>query len=129
MKLINKNMKWVMLVSGAITFSMVYAAISPQAALLSMFGANLEGPLAEVVVRNWGALIALIGGMLMYGAFNLAVRQLVLIVAVLSKLMFIALVLANGFGQQFTIVISFDAILIFIFSVYLYSDQRAQTIA
>lgn len=124
MKLINNNMKWIMLVSGALTFSMFFATIAPQEALLSMFGENLKGPLAEVIVRNWGALIALIGGMLMYGAFNIAVRQLVLIVAVLSKLIFITLIIINGFGQQLTLAISFDAILILIFSIYLYSNQN-----
>ena len=45
-----------------------------------MFGATLEGPLAEIVVRNWGILIALIGGMLIYGAFEPYSRRLVLIV-------------------------------------------------
>lgn len=124
MKLINNNMKLVMILSGALTFTMVFAAIAPQEALNSMFGVNLKGPLAEVVVRNWGALIALIGGMLIYGAFNIAVRQLVLIVAVLSKAIFIALVITNGFGEKLTITISFDAVLIIIFSTYLYSTKN-----
>ena len=124
MKLINNNMKLVMLLSGALTFTMVFAAIAPQEALNSMFGVNLKGPLAEVVVRNWGALIALIGGMLIYGAFNIAVRQLVLIVAVLSKVIFISLVITNGFGEKLTLAISFDAVLIIIFSTYLYSNKN-----
>ena len=64
------KMKWIMLLSGVLTFTMVYAAVAPQAALRSTFGETLEGPLAEIVVRNWGALIALIGAMLIYGAFN-----------------------------------------------------------
>ena len=67
MNLITANIKWVMLISGALTFTMVYAVIAPEAALTSTFGEPLHGPVAEVVVRNWGALIALIGGMLIYG--------------------------------------------------------------
>jgi len=47
------NIRWIMVVSGALTCTMVYAAIAPRAALLSTFGETLEGPLAEVVVRNW----------------------------------------------------------------------------
>ena len=57
---------------------MIYAAIAPQAALRSAFGATLEGPVAEIVVRNWGVLIALVGVMLIYGAFNPPTRLLVL---------------------------------------------------
>ena len=124
MKLINNNMKWIMLISGALTFTMVFAAIAPQLALNSMFGLSLEGQLAEVVVRNWGALIALIGGMLIYGAFNLEVRNLVLTVAALSKIIFITLVISYGFSEKALSAITFDAILIFIFFSYIYSNQK-----
>ena len=55
-----KQMKWLMLVSGVLTCTMVYAAIAPQKALRSNFGSTLEGPVAEIVVRNWGAFIALV---------------------------------------------------------------------
>ena len=89
-------MKWIMLVSGALTCTMVYAAFAPQAMLRSTFGETLDGPLADLVVRNWGALIFLVGAMLIYGAFNAAVRPLVLLVAAASKIVFIALVLSNG---------------------------------
>ena len=53
-----RNFKWVMLLSGLLTLTMVQAAFAPQAALRSTFGDSLQGPLAEIVVRNWGALIA-----------------------------------------------------------------------
>ena len=67
MTLVAAHIKWIMLVSGALTCTMVYAAIAPQAALQSAFGETLEGPLAEIIVRNWGVLITLVGGMLIYG--------------------------------------------------------------
>lgn len=65
-----RNMRWIMLVSGGLTATMVQAAITPDPALQSNFGETVSGPLAHLVVRNWGALIALVGGMLIYGAFN-----------------------------------------------------------
>lgn len=73
------SMKWIMLVSGALTCTMLYAAVAPQAALQSTCGETLQGPVAEIVVRNWGVLIGLMGVMLIYGAFNVAARPLVLI--------------------------------------------------
>ncbi len=79
------RMKWVMLVSGALTCTMLQAAIAPQAALRATFGETLEEPLAEIVVRNWGALIALVGAMLIYGAFRPRERPLILVVAGLSR--------------------------------------------
>ena len=44
--------------------------------------------MADVVVRNWGALIALMGAMLIYGARKPAVRPLALTVAGASKAIF-----------------------------------------
>ena len=114
--------KWIMLVSGALTCTMVYAAFAPQAMLQSTFGETLEGPLADLVVRNWGALIFLVGAMLIYGAFNASVRPLVLIVAAASKVVFIALVLANGgrfLRGQAAISITVDSLMVVLFASYL----------
>jgi hypothetical protein len=121
------SMKWIMLVSGALTCTMFYAAVAPQAALRSTFGESIEGPVAEIVVRNWGALITLIGGMLIVGAFNPAVRFLVLPVAGLSKVGFITLVLVYGRqflgGQVGTAVVS-DVIQVVAFIAYMVAVRR-----
>jgi hypothetical protein len=124
------GMKWIMLVSGVLTSTMLYAAISPQAALTSTFGVSLEGPLAEIVVRNWGALIALVGAMLIYGAYNPANRPLILIVAGMSKLIFISLVLAYGqqyLGQQVGPVIAIDSVMVMLYVTYLIAVSRGQS--
>lgn len=129
MNLIITNMKWIMLVSGALTFTMIYAAIAPQDALRSTFGEAIEGPLAEIVVRNWGALIALVGAMLIYGAYHPPVRTLVLTVAGLSKLTFIGLVLSFGpryLGQQAGIAIAIDLVMVLIFAAYLLGARRTR---
>lgn len=116
------SMKWIMLVSGALTCTMIYAAIAPQAALHGTFGDSLQGPVADVVVRNWGVLIALMGVMLIYGAFNVAARPLVLTVAGLSKVTFIALILILGrpfLGHQAGIAVISDVIQVSLFAAYL----------
>ena len=43
MQWIVMSMKWIMLVSGALTCTMLYAAIAPQAALQGTFGQTLHG--------------------------------------------------------------------------------------
>ncbi len=92
----NTAIKWIMLVSGALTLTMVYAAIAPEAAMRTTFGEAPAGALAEIVVRNWGVLVGLVGVMLIYGANRPQVRPLVLMVAGVSKLAFIGLVLFYG---------------------------------
>jgi hypothetical protein len=122
MRIVTANIKWIMLVSGLLTCTMIYAAIAPQAALRGTFGEALTGPVAEIVVRNWSVLITLVGAMLIYGAFHAAVRPLVLVVAAASKLVFILLVLAHGsryLGQQAGIAIALDAVWVALFALYL----------
>ncbi len=129
MSFIRNNIKWVMLVCGALTCTMVYAAIAPQSALLWLFGATLEGPLAEIVVRNWGALIGLQGAMLVWGAFNPQVRPMALVFACACKLVFIALVLAYGsryLDHQVGIAIAFDLVCVVLFAWYLLCARLSQ---
>lgn len=121
-----RNITWIMSISGILTASMIYAAIAPGAALSSTFGETLDGPLADVIVRNWGALIALVGGMLIYGAMQPAVRPLVLIVAGASKAVFIGLVLLHGeryMTGQAGIAVIVDAAMIILFAWYLYAAR------
>jgi len=117
------NIRWIMLLAGALTCTMIYAAIAPQAALRATFGEALEGPVAEIVVRNWGVLITLIGAMLIYGAYHAPVRALVIAVAGASKIVFIGLVLAHGgrFLGTAGIAITIDAVLVVLFVAYLAS--------
>ena len=126
MTFIVNNIRWFMLVSGALTCTMAYAAIAPQAALLSTFGETLQGPVAEIVVRNWGMLITLMGAMLIYGAFNPPVRSFALIIAGISKLVFIVLVLAQGarfLGHQAGVAIAIDLLWVIIFACYVFAQR------
>lgn len=114
--------KWVMLVSGVLTCTMVYASIAPQAMLQSSFGETLEGPLADVVVRNWGALIVMVGVMLIYGAFNAAARPMALAAGAASKTVFIALVLSQGaryLDNQVVVAVATDSLMVILFIAFL----------
>ena len=124
------NIHRIMIVSGLLTMTMIYAAIAPEAALRSTFGEGLSGPAAEIVVRNWGALIALIGAMLIYGARKPAVRPMALTVAGASKAIFIALVLSHGgrfLGYQAGIAVLADVLWVAVFAAYLLAMRRMQT--
>jgi hypothetical protein len=128
MSWIVRKMKWVMLVSGALTLSMIYAAIDPDAAMQSTFGAPLHGPAAHVVVRSWGVLIALVGGALIYGAYVPQVRALVLTFAGLGKVAFIALVLARGtefLSNQAGVAVVCDTFMVLLFILYLMAAPRS----
>ena len=130
MNLIVTKMKWIMVIIGALTCTMFYATIAPQAALLQNFGASINGPVAEIVVRNWGALIGLIGVLVIYAAYVPIYRRLVLTLAIVSKSIFISLILIHG--QTFLPVAApalvFDTIAILIFAAYLLATRENSTL-
>ena len=116
-----------MLVSGALTCTMFYAAVAPEAAVRSSFGQSIDGPVAQIVVRNWGILIGLMGLLLIYGAFNEQTRRVALVVAGASKIAFIALVLS--IGQQFLqfqvgVGVAIDIVMVTLFALYLLSTRQ-----
>ena len=122
MRFFISNFKWVMLASGLLTFTMLQALIAPHASLQSNFGQSIEGNLFEIIVRNWGALIGLVGIMLIYGAFMEPVRRFVLVIAGSSKIIFILLVLSSnesymGFGAGTAVIV--DSIMVVLYIAYL----------
>ncbi len=121
MDFIIKNIKWVMLVSGVLTFTMFYGLFAPQAALESMFGVSFNGTLESIIVRSWSALVGLIGAILIYGALNEKSRVFSISVAMVSKVIFVSLVMI--YGQEFLgkagPAIAIDCIIIALAAFYL----------
>jgi hypothetical protein len=129
MKWLVAYIKWIMLVAGILTASMFYTALAPHASMLKSFGQSLEsaGPLAELVVRNWGFLIGLVGLMLIYGAFVPPARRLVLSVATVSKIWFVALLLTIGsdyLNQPIRVALIVDSLEVLLFLAYLFVTGR-----
>ena len=123
MNFIIKNIKWVMLISGGLTFTMFYGLFAPQAALESMFGASFNGTLENIVIRSWSALVGLIGAILIYGFFSQKNRVFSIAVAALSKVVFVSLVLL--YGQEFlgkaAPAIAMDCVVIILSGAYLFA--------
>jgi len=125
MSAVVRHIRPIMLVSGLLTSTMVFAALAPEAAMRSTFGQTIDGPLASILVRNWGALVALVGGMLIYGAFVPSVRVLAVAVAGLSKLTFAGLVVAHG-GELLSsaaVAVVFDLVTVALFALYLLAHR------
>lgn len=110
-----------MLVSSVLTCTMIIGLFSPETLLKSNFGEVIKDNVSNIIIRNWAALITLIGIMLSYGAFVPAVRRVALIIAGASKIIFIMLILS--FGKQFmnfgigTAVIV-DAVMVVLYGAY-----------
>ena len=127
MRFFLSNFKWVMLVCGLLTCTMFQGLVSPLNSLQSNFGeTTLPSTAYEIIVRNWSALIGLMGIMLIYGAFVPSVRRFSLIIAGISKVVFILLILSSGmqyfnFGAGMAVII--DSIMVVVFITYLFLSR------
>jgi hypothetical protein len=127
MNLIVSNIQWIMLVAGVLTLTMLQAVFAPKAALKGLFGEALEGPVANIIVRNWGFLIALTAAFVIYAAFHPPLRAPALILSGAGKLCFVALVFAQGARyakRQAFVAASIDLFWVVVFALYLVAAQE-----
>lgn len=112
--------KWILLAGGVVTMTMLQAAFAPRAAFRMMFGDEPQSPLALLLARNWGVLIALTGVMMIWAAVHPETRTLVLLVAGTSKLTFMGLVLSHGpYRRKALVPLLVDGFLVALFAIYL----------
>jgi len=126
MNLLSKNIKWIMLVSGLLTCTMLQAVFAPEAAVENLFGESLQGPLANMIVRSWGVLITLIGLMLIYGAFNSKNRKFVAVIAASSKVAYVILViyLGNPYLNKAAFVVGFDSMVSITLFIFVFTSRK-----
>lgn len=122
MAILIDNMQWILLACGLLTFSMIQALFAPRATLRAYFGETTESRATLVLIRNWGALIAIGGLFLIYAAFHPEHRPAALITVGASKLVFITLLLTSGVDIRKTqagVAIVLDSLMLILFAAYL----------
>jgi hypothetical protein len=70
--------------------------IAPRSAFKLMFGEVADGPLGELLTRNWGQMIFATGLLLIYAGCHEEARMPILLFASFTKLTFASLVISNG---------------------------------
>ncbi len=123
MTLIVEHFFWILIVSGALTATMIQGVIAPAGTVKSWFGAELSDSAAlRLIVRTWAFLIAAGGLLLIYAAFEPAVRVPVLVFIGAGKALFAASVFAHGtrfMGTQSFLAAIIDSVMVALFAVYL----------
>lgn len=126
MSLLVDNMQWVLLVCGLLTLSMIQAVFAPRATMRAYFGEAPDSKAADLLMRNWGMLVAAGGALLLYAAFTPGVRPVALVFVGLTKLSFITLVLMAGgafLKKQAGLAVVIDGIMVVLFAAYLLATQ------
>lgn len=119
---LTENIFWILIVAGVLTVSMIQAVFAPRATMKAYFGESLDSPAGDLLMRNWGALVAAGGALLVYSAFYPDARPIALVFVGAGKLLFILLVLTSGlFKAQARVAVIIDAIMVALFALYLYA--------
>jgi hypothetical protein len=105
---------------------MILTVFSPESGMKQTFGESLEGPLGEMISRNWAKGVFLFGVMLIWGAFAMPVRRMALTIVGLSKLGFVVMVVGLGdpFLKAAMVPVVLDSSLAAYFAVYLFATRR-----
>jgi len=119
MTILVDNIQWVLLVAGLLTFSMIQATIAPRGTVRTYFGEAPDSPQFDLVVRNWGMLIAAAGALLIWASFEPGVRLAAIALAIVTKTAFIALMLGSGvMKRQAWVALAVDSIMVVLFVTY-----------
>jgi hypothetical protein len=96
MNWIDRNVFWVLHVSGALTCSMLLQALAPRFAVHFIFGEDIASTSGLLIARSWGAMVFVSGLLLIASAYHPEFRLPVLLNAIAGKLGFTLLVFASG---------------------------------
>jgi len=111
-----------MLVVGLLTSTMFLVALDPASVMTNLFGEIPDSAAQQMVARNWGVLIGMVGLLLIYGAFKPTARRIAVLFATISKLAFIALAviyLGPIPAGQLGVSVVFDIATVVLFAIYL----------
>lgn len=120
MAILTDNIQWILLVGGLLTFSMIQATFAPRATVRTYFGDAPDSPQFDLVVRNWGMLIATGGALLVWASFEPSVRLAAIAFACVTKVAFITLMLGSGvMKRQAWVALVADSLMVVLFVAYL----------
>jgi hypothetical protein len=92
----------ILIVTGVATAGVLALVVAPVPMMKAVFGQAPASPLGPLIVRHWGLLVFMVGGLLVYAAYCSEIRVPTLIVAVVEKAAFVAGVLTSPFRWRRT---------------------------
>jgi hypothetical protein len=98
--MIAAHIELILIVTGAVTASMLIQFIAPKPVMRLVFGTAPTDPVSLTIARHWGLLIALLGALLVYAAFDPPLRGPVILVALVEKVVFVAFMLSPSIRQR-----------------------------
>ncbi|HEY1654480.1 MAG TPA: hypothetical protein VGF86_05150 [Candidatus Tumulicola sp.] len=90
----------ILLVTGILTLAGGIGALAPRRSAALLFGIDAPDAATTLVVRHWSLLIALVGVLLIWAAYDPAIRVPVMVVAAIEKFAIAAFVFLTPLRQR-----------------------------
>ena len=120
--MLTSSIGWILIVSGAATAAGGLAAcLFPQPVLQLVFGVKNTDGITMFFIRHWGALLFVVCGLTVYGAYFPATRAPILMAAVIEKFAIVVLIFFGPAKRTaaMTAVAVMDGTLAILFVAYL----------
>ena len=73
--MITSNMEAILMVTGALTATMLAQFVAPSWMIRHTYGEAPSGPVSIALARHWGLLLCCVGTLLVYSALHPALRE------------------------------------------------------
>jgi hypothetical protein len=95
----------ILIVTGSATAGAVVVFLAPILMMKLLFGQAPSDLLSLLIIRHWGLLVCLVGGLLIYSAYHPEVRVPALFVAIVEKAVLVIGSLASPFRRRPAVII------------------------
>ena len=118
---ITSNIEAILIVTGALTATMLVQFVAPSWMVRHTFGEVPSGAASIALARHWGLLLFCVGALLIYAAFHPTVRESTVVLASVEKAGFVACVFGTSLRQRpiASVMAAGDAIMVLVFALYL----------
>ncbi|PCJ20816.1 MAG: hypothetical protein COB04_03845 [Gammaproteobacteria bacterium] len=120
--MITESITWILFIIGVATSSMVGQFLAPKKFLRLVVNIEINDEAGLFYAKHWAMMVFVLGGLLIWAAFDETIRTPVILAAVLEKLVLVYMVLTNmktPIGRGLLGAAAFDAVSSSILILYL----------
>ncbi len=94
------HIELILLITGLATAGAVIVFVAPSTMMKTLFGQAPSDPLSLLIIRHWGLLVCLVGGLLIYSAYHGEIRVPTLVVSIAEKAVLVIGMLFSPFRRR-----------------------------
>ena len=119
--MITSNIMPILIVTGALTATMLAQFVAPSWTVYHTYGEVPSGTANIVLARHWGLLLFCVGALLVYAAFRPEISRPAILLALVEKAGFVGCILGTSLRRRpiMFLMAAGDAIMVLIYLLYL----------